>query len=377
MATFSPTPTYYRITWDDSSPVDYSSRSITPLNSVQYNNSVVISGGDSPSPNDGDTIQLNGYAVGPFYNSDSLSNIIDKFNAMTPYTNVMASENWSGYLTLQSIDPVQQPILLQDSGDYSLARLALPGGEFRLYNPIYGGSVGTVYNGNTAVINGVTITFTTGGGLNRGGIIDTINSKTAATHVVANYWANGGIQLNHQQGEPILFGHGSPGTSTAIGFADNTVYGGGMTVESAVLMEEGYLRWRGIQNSIESVVTPHYYGSIAMTGSTTDGYQLPDTVSWTVGIEHIDQMSTVVLSGEPGSAGATLTGVDALKRLVARALACSYTENRKVYNNNISVGTTSGQRLNPVYIKSVTADATDSSISSLESNITVTLISNA
>jgi hypothetical protein len=142
-------------------------------------------------------------------------------------------------------------------------------------------------------------------------------------------------------------------------------------------MEQGNMRWRGIQNSIESIVTPHYYGSVVMTGSTTDGYQLPDTVSWTVGIEHVDQVSTVTLDGEPEATGTELVGTAALKRLVARALTQTYTENRKVYNNDISVGSSSGQRLNPVYVKSVTAVATDSSIYNLEQNITVTQISNA
>jgi len=376
MATFSPTPTYYRITLDDSSPNNYVDVFITPLTSIQYNNSVVLSGTqNNVHVNSGDTVVLNGYQIGPFVADQPLSEIIGAFNAMTPYTNVMASENWTNYLTLQSIDPVQQPITLSDSGDGSLARLGLPGGEFSLYNPVYAGSFGTLYNGNTAVINGVTITFNSGA-LDRQGAVDTINAKTAATHVHAYAWT-GNIQLNHLQGQPILFGTGSPGTSTALGFADNTVYGGGMTPATAILMEQGNMRWRGIQNSIESIVTPHYYGSVVMTGSTTDGYQLPDTVSWTVGIEHVDQVSTVTLDGEPEATGTELVGTAALKRLVARALTQTYTENRKVYNNDISVGSSSGQRLNPVYVKSVTAVATDSSIYNLEQNITVTQISNA
>jgi hypothetical protein len=337
---------------------------------------VVLTSGNSPDPNAGDTVTLNGYVIGPFDESEALSTIIDKFNLMLPYTNVMASENWSGYLTLQSIDPVKQPILLQDSGNSELARLALPSGEFGLYNPTYGGSFGTLHNGNTAVINGVTVTFTTGAGLDLAGAINTINGRTGATHVVATRWTDK-IQLNHQQGQPILFGTGSPGTSTALGFANGTVYGGGMSPDSAILMEEGYLRWKGIQNSIESIVTPHYYGSVVMTGSTTDGYQLPDTVSWTVGIEHIDQMSTVTLPTEPEGAGYTLVGPAAVKRLVARGLAQTYVENRKVYNNDISAGGSSGQRLNPVYVKTVTAVLTDSNVTALESNITVTQIPNA
>jgi hypothetical protein len=150
-----------------------------------------------------------------------------------------------------------------------------------------------------------------------------------------------------------------------------------MTTASAILIEQGNMRWKGILNSIESIVTPTYYGSIAMTGSTTDGVELPDTVSWTVGIEHVDQMTTVSLASESEGAGTTLVGAAAMKRLVARALTQSYTENRKIYNNDINIGSSSGQRLNPVYVASVTAVATDSSISNLEQNITVYQIPNA
>ena len=240
MSIYQPKPTYYRITWNLTSPTDYSgSGGVTPLTSLQYKNSVVLTGNVSgPTMTTSDVLLLNNVEIGPFDSADTPQDVVNRFNLMLPYTGVMASINWSNYITLQSVDPVDAPILLEEKVGTPCADMGLPTGVFSLSNPIYGGSFTTLTNGQSIILNGVTITFVTGG-LDIAGACAKINQSSQFTNVVATPWTNK-IQLNTLDGSPIFFGSPGAGTATAnLGFAINTAYGGAMDLSDAENIERG------------------------------------------------------------------------------------------------------------------------------------------
>jgi len=378
MSIYQPIPTYYRVTWTANSPTDYTGTGgVTPFGSVQMNNTVAItSTASNPTMTNGDIIMCNDTMIGPFTGSSGLSDVINAFNAMTQFTGVMASQDFTGYLTLQSIDPVSAFISLSNFSGTPLTTLGLPDGGYGLGNPIYGGSFSSPNNNDNVVINGTTVTFVTGS-LTIAGVIRTINSYTASTNVAAIQFGNR-IQLNSLDGDPIYFGAGSSGTSAAIGFADNTAYGGNMTLAQAVAIDQGRLRWKGMVDTVETTLTPVYWDSIAMTGSTTDGDSLPTTLSWTIGVSHPEQLVTATLAGEPETVGTMLYGTAALTRMLARALTGTWSENRKVYNNTLTVRGAYALRENPIIIQFVTAGPLDTpaNIHKIEGNLDVELIPN-
>lgn len=377
MSIYQPKPTYYRITWNLASPTDYSgSGGVTPLTSLQYKNSVVLSGTvNGPSMTTGDVLLLNNVEIGPFNSADTTSDIVDRFNLMLPYTNVMASANWGDYITLQSIDPVESPILLAESIGTPCADMGLPTGVFSLSGPIYGGAFTTLTNGQSIILNGVTITFVTGG-LDIAGACAKINQSSAFTNVVATPWTDK-IQLNTLDGSPIFFGSPGSGTATAnLGFAINTAYGGAMDLAEAENIERGNMRWKGIINSIEAGLTAFVYNISVMTGSTTDGNVPPTTLAWTLGVENVDHVYCITAAGEPETVGTILTGAAAVKRLVARALVVDWSENRNVFDNTLTVRGTYALRENSVVVEYLTAPALDTlgDIATVEGNITVSMI---
>lgn len=377
MSIYQPKPTYFRITWDLENPTDYSgSGGVTPLTSLQYKNSVVLTGNVSgPTMTTNDVLLLNNVEIGPFDSTDTPQDIVDRFNLMLPYTGVMASINWADYITLQSVDPVDSPILLEEKVGTPCADMGLPTGVFSLSNPIYGGSFTTLTNGQSIILNGITITFATGG-LDIAGACAKINQSTQFTNVVATPWTNK-IQLNSLDGSPIFFGAPGSGTATAnLGFATNTSYGGAMDLAEAEDIERGNMRWKGIINSIETSLTAFTYNMTVMTGGTTDGNSPPATVEWTLGVENIDHVYCITAAGEPETTGTVLTGVAAIKRLVARALTVDWSENRNVFNNTLTVRGTYAVRENPVIVEFLTASALDTvaNIATIEDNITVSLI---
>lgn len=381
MSIYQPKPTYYRITWTLDSPTDYTGSGataggISPLSSIDYKNSVVLSGNVSaPTMTTGDELLLNNVVIGPFDSGDTVADIVERFNVMLPYTSVMASENWTGYVTLQSLNPTDSPILLEEKVGTPCADMGLPTGVFNLSNPIYGGTFTTLTNGQTIILNGITVTFVTGG-LDIAGACAKINLSTNLHNVVATPWTDK-IQLNSLDGSPIFFGSPGSGTATAnLGFAINTAYGGAMDLADAKIIERGALRWKGVINSIETGLTAFTYGTIVMAGSTTDGNSPPTTVSWTLGVENVDHVYCVTESGEPETVGTILNGSDAIKRLVARALTRPWMENRNVFNNTLTVRGGFALRENQIIVEHIVADPLDtvSNIATLEDNITVSMI---
>lgn len=384
MSIYQPKPTYYRITWTLDSPTDYTGSGdtaggLSPLTSIQYKNLVVVTGTiDGPGPMaGGESVLLNGYSI-VFEAGDGIDEMIERFNSMTQYTGVMASNNWADYLTLQSMDPVDQPINIQNENGTPLAAIGIAPGVYTLSNPIYGGTFTTLTNGNSIILNGVTVTFVTGA-LDIAGACATINAGTSVHNVVATPWTDK-IQLNTVDNSPIFFGNPLGSTATVdLGFANNTAYGGAMNLGEARIIERGALRWKGVMMTLETSLTAFVYDMNVLTGSTTDGNSPPTTVAWTLGVENIDHLYCITEDGEPETVGTVLHGPQAVKRLVARALTRTWSENRNVYNNTLTVRGTYALRENPIIVERITAEAIDTvaDITAIEDNITVSMISYA
>jgi len=376
MSNYQSNPKYYQVTWTLNSPTDYSTvGGISPFNSIQFFNTVAVTGtAASPTLSNGDTILLNNYVIGPFTSSDTLSIIASRFNIMSQYTGVMASIANTNYLALQSINPTSGAITLSNQSGTPLTTLGLQATGFKKGSAIYGGSFTPLTNGQTVVINGTTITFTGSNGTTPTLAAATLNTYYTLTGVNAVPYESA-IQLNSSA--PVYFGTGT-GT-TSLGFTSNTAYGGGMTSASALAIEQANMRWNGILSSIESILTPSSYNLVNMTGAVTDGSVLPTTVTWTIGINNIDNLYVTTLTGEPETVGTQLYGIKAVTRLVSRALLNTYSENRNVFNNIINVVGTDAARGNPATTTLVTAGPIDviSNLATLEGNITTVLVSNA
>ena len=386
MVTFQPTPTYYRVTWNLTSPTDYTGTGttaggISPYTSNQYHTMVALTSYNAtPTMTTGDTLSCNGYIIGPFDSGDNVAAIVDRFNLMNQYTNVMASVNFSGYVTLQSAWPQSTlPIVLANVNGTPLTTLGFPVGAFSYKAPIYGGTFTTLGNTDTVVINGATITFTTAGGLNPAGACSTINAVSGVTGVVATRYA-GNIQLNSLSLSPIYIGADTGAAASDLGFAASTVYVPSMTFAQATAIEQGNMRWTGVASYIESNLTATVYGATAMTGTTTSGNTPPTTVSWTVGIEHIDQLVTYTVAGEPEAVNTQLVGPAAMERLIARALTSTWISNRSIWNSNVVIaGGTVAYNDVQVVTQQVTAAAIDiaSNVAVVEANLSVTQIAYA
>lgn len=385
MSTFQPNAAYYRVTWNLTSPNNYTGSGTTagginPFNSRQYHSMIALTGtAASPSMTDGDEVLLNNYVVGPFLAADSVATIIQRFNDMSPWTKVQASQDiTANYITLScAYTDVQTAIVLANQTGTPLTALGFTAGSFSLPNPIYGGAFSSPANGETITLNGVTITFVTGA-LTAAGVVSTINASTAATDVVATRYANK-IQLNSISNSPIYFGADTGSAASDIGFAASTAYAGAMTYNDALEAERGFLRWKLAASTVGQICTPIWYQSVGLTGTTvTNGVAPPATVAWTIGVEHIDDLRLLTVSGEPETVGTELIGAAAIKRLIARSLTNSITENCNVFNANIAVlGSTTAYNTSQMVIESVTASAIDTvaNIDDIEDNLTVTMIS--
>jgi hypothetical protein len=272
------------------------------------------------------------------------------------------------YISLTCAYPsVQTSITLANVNGTPLGVLGLPIGSVTLPNAIYGSNFNTLVNGSTITLNGTTVTFTTGGGLNAVGAATTINNFSGSTNVLARP-AGQFIQLNSLSQAPILFGPDTAGAAGALGFTAGTAYASAMTYDKAVLREQGNMRWAGVASYISSNLTPTYYGQAAWTSN--NGTCGPEGLTWVLGVEHVDQVYTRGLTSDGMSDdGVELKGPEALQRLIARALANQWTSNRNVYNPNVAVAGSSVVAYNTsqVVIQQVTAPAVDT-VANLISN---------
>lgn len=379
MTTYKPNPTYYRVIWNSASPNDYTaltgtqSGGLDNVSPIAYNRKISITGNASITSNvmtTGDSLLINNQEIA-FISTDLLADIITTINMYRPLTNVIAHNAVSStYVTLANANGFEgEPIQLAE-GTGALAKLGITAGVYTDYPNAIGTSWTDLNNGANVTINDVTVTFTTAGGLDLTGAVDTINSYTNVTGVSA-IPAAGNLQLTSTVNHPIYIS--GPNVST-IGFTAGPYGGSPSTIDQSTRKALANLRWQQVINQLEIFATPFMLGDVFATGNY-DGSGNTTTFGFTVGYEHPDQILTVALPGEY-DAGTTLTGTAAIKRAVARGLAAVYNCNVNLFDPTIEVRNSLAVRANPVRVVNLTATGigTTGELADLEDNISVAMI---
>lgn len=377
MAIYKPNPTYYRVEWNQTSPTDYTGLTgnqaggLDSSSSLDYNSKVTLTGDTAivATPmSTGDSLIINGVEIA-FVSSDTLTDIITTINMHRVLTNVIAHNDISStYVTLANAPGNEaEPITLAE-GTGALAKLGFIAGSYTHFPSVVGGSFTSFTNGDNVDINGITITFTTAGGLNRAGAIATINSYVTSTHVLASA-AAGKIQLTSTVAQPIVVAGSNP---TKLGFTAGVYGGSPSTLAQSTSKALANLRWQMVVMQLEQFATPFVLNDFFGTGNY-DGSTELDTFAFTVGYERPDQVATLAPADEP-NAGTLLTGTAAVKRAVARGLAATYNSNVNVFDPTTEVKNGCAIRPNPVRVNNLTAEGISTDLADLEDNLTVTII---
>lgn len=377
MANYKPNPTYYRVTWNQASPHDYTNLTDTraggldAVSPYKYNNRVTVTGTQAITSTvmaDGDTLMINQISL-PFSSTDTLSDIIERINIYSMLTNVIAHNGvQSNYVTLTNgMGHCGEPIDVEE-GTGALAKLGIAPGAYKNHPSVVGSAFSNFANGDSFAINGVTILMTTAGGLDQAGTVATINSLTLTTGVAA-YRAGTKIQLTSLYGQPWTI---SGSNATKMGFNPG-LYGGSPTNITLSLNKTlANMRWQMVVQQLEWFATPFLLNDQLGTGNY-DGQTELTTMSFTVGYEHPDQIATA----DELNSGAMLYGTAAVKRAVARALVSSNTVNSNVFDPTLDTRGSYAVRPNPIRVMNLTADGIDipSNLATIEGNISVTIIS--
>lgn len=379
MTTYSLNPTYYRVTWNQTSPTNYSAvanNSVGGLDSEtawQINSLVMTTGTanitGTPLTNLA-TIIINGYTI-TFSNTDNIASIIDKINLFTKFTNVTANQQISGgYLTLQNAPGFEgNPFWIREGNGTALSQLGLTAGTYSSYPSVVGTTFTAVTTNSNVTINGYNIQFTSGP-LTTSGVATQMNAVSTYTGVVAQP-AGPYLQLTAVGGQPWVINSGN--AQSNMGFTVGNFGGFPSTLANSQAKERANMRWNQVINEVESVSTPNFWGNIIRSGNIAN--VATDTISFTIGVEQPDYLRTVALTTEPDS-GTVFVGTAAIKRSVARALTANMISNRKVFDPTLDNFGTGCNRANPAQIQSITAAGIDTvaNITIVESNITVTQI---
>jgi hypothetical protein len=284
-------------------------------------------------------------------------------------TNVIA-HNYvsSNYVTLTNGLGHCGDVIELYEGTGALAKLGFAANSYKSHPSEIGPTFTNLANGDTLIINAVTITMTTAGGLDQAGVCSTVNQYISKTGVIASRAADR-IQFSSIFGQPWVLG----GTGlTKIGFSAGSYGGFPNTIEQSIQKQQATMRWQMVVNQLESFSTPFMINDQLGTGNY-DGTSELSTMSFTVGYEHPDQVATRdELNGD-----AMIYSEAAIKRAVARGLVANYTANQQVFDPTIEARGNYAVLTNPIRIMNMTATGIDtpSNLATIEDNITVTLIS--
>lgn len=227
----------------------------------------------------------------------------------------------------------------------------------------------TVTNGDTIAINGVSITFTTAGGLTLAGIITTINALTDDHHVIASNSSNKLALTN----EPLYenFGitmTGSVAVLNELGFNPPVSTfpnnAGVDTLADSEAKVRGNSRWGTLMKLMNFEAGVVNVGGVRKTGGGIDS--APTAISYTVAYADFSQIYTY----DELNSNALLKGIPALRRMIARALTTDRSEVRDVINPTV----VSGQNTIGDQILTIEAGALSGSLASAEGVITITAI---
>jgi len=380
--TYSFNTTYFQITYNNTTPTDYSrltgnqAGGLDSQTAWNIQSTVKTTGGSSVSGTpfvQGATIIINGYTV-TFSSTDHLADAITKINLLTKFTGVYADQSVaSGYITMQNAPGFEgQPFYLQEGNGTALATLGLnnpgyyPSGQYKNTPSVVGGSFTSVTNGMYFNMNNVTITFTAGNIQSAASQINAVTPQTGVTAEVAGPY----LQLESNGfSQPIAINNGN--ALTNLGFSAGVYTGPIGNITLSQDKERANMRWFQVVNQLESTATPSYFGDISRVGGV--GNAALNSVTWTVGYECYAAITTHATACEPDS-GATFTGTAAIQRLVARGLVNTWGSNRKLFAPCVSQAGGTAWFNNPGRIQNLTAQGIDSNVQAISNNIVVTQI---
>lgn len=377
MPTYKPNPTYYRVTWNQASPTDYTNLpgtragGLDGISAYKYNNRITVTGTRNvAAPGvlaDGQTMVINQVAI-PFDSGMDLQAIITQINLYSLMTEVIAHNGvQAGYLTLTNgMGHCGSPIDLQE-GTGALAALGFQARAYTRQPSDVGGAFSTFSDGDSFTINGVLITMSTAGGLDQAGAVATINEKTAQ-HMVIAQRAGTRIQLVSISGAPWVLGGAN---ITKLGFAAGNWGGHPTNITLSTRKSLANMRWDMVVQQLSQFSTPFSLNDQLGTGNY-DGQSELTTMNFTVGYEHPDQVST----DDEFNPGSKLTGTNAIKRAVARALTSTNNYNMNVFDPTIEARGSYCVRPNSIRVQNLTVTGIDdpSNMLTLEGNISVSMI---
>ena len=378
MTTFSLNPTYYQVTWSDTTPTNYLSLGsnqaggLDSTSAINYNRLIHVTGTVAVTTDimsDGETMVINGYTV-TFDSGMALADIISTINLATKFTYIIANQSVANtYITLSNA-PGQEgsPFYIAEGNGTALAKLGLTANTYGYYPNVVGGSFTSVTNTDNVTINGVTINFTGGSLAN---VVAEINSVTSTTSVYAMPAANK-LQLTNVNSQPWAL---NSGNVSKLGFAVDNYGGYPITVTESENKERANMRWVQAISELEQFSTPSFVGNVVRTGNL-NGNGTCTTFQFTIGYDRPDQVVTIGTNAESDT-GNVLVGTSAVKRAVARAMVADMTMNRKLFDPTLAAYGAYSNRPNSQRIQSLTASGVDivANIAIIEQNITVTQIS--
>ena len=383
MNSYSFTPTYFEVSWNNNTPTNYSNLAGNQAGGLdsetawQIQSLIITTGGTAVSGTPftaGSTIIINNYTV-TFSDADTLATAIVKINLMTKFTGVYADQSVaSGYVTLQNAPGYEgTQFYVQEGNGTALATLGLnnlgyyPIGQYtNFFSQVGTSAYSTVGTNSNVTINGVTITFVSG---DIQSTVSQINTYTAKTGVAAEI-AGPYVQLECAGWvQPWVINGGN--ALANIGFAVGTYTGYPSNITLSEDKERANMRWNQVVAQMESTATPNYFGSITRTGNI--GNAALNTITWTVGYEQYDQLYTTALPTEPDY-GNVFVGTAAIQRWVARAMTSTSNSNRKVSAPCTSIAAGVALYDNPAQILNITAQGVDivANIVTVSNNIVVT-----
>ena len=379
MATYSLNPTYYQVTWNLTSPTNFSSLTgnanggLDSDTAWQINSTIMVTGNTAivGSPlSDGDSFIINGVSIS-FLASDTITEIVEKINLATKMTNVTANQMVAGgYLTLMNAPGTEgTPFYIAAGVGPVLSTFGLTAAVYNNYPAEIGSAYTAVTTDSNVTINGINI-VSTGGPLTVAGAAAQLNAETVNTGIVA-YEAGPYMQLASVGGQPWSINSGNAYTN--LGFTLGNHGGYPTTLANSQAKERANMRWTQMIAELEAMATPNKFGNIVRSGNISNVEA--STVTFTVGYDQPGYVRTVARDDEP-DAGTVFEGADAIKRAVARALVVSMISNRKVFDPTLQSYGAYCDRPNAARIQSITADAMDvvANITVVEQNITVTQI---
>ena len=378
MSTFQNKPTAFTITWSNNTPNSFTNLPGSQAGGLDvgtpygYNSRISVTGINqinSAPFSSSQSIVINDCTIN-FTTTDTLSTIISKINQFQPLTYVTAYTGLaSNCLTLtNSLDQMGYgfTVLEGANGATALTTLGITPGFYNNYPSVYGTVANpTVSNGDTLIINGYTITFTTAGGLTLAGIVSQINAASYYTQVgalEAGYY----LQLNSLSGAPwTLYGT----AVTELGFTAGGYDGMPNNYQSSLNKSMANVRFTQVLAQLSNVTTTTSVGLFSSTGNY-DGNSDVSTLTFTV--EYPDPAQ--IYTNDELNPGNVLIMDAAVKRFVARGLASSTNTNIRAYDPTlVTIGNLVAQTP-MVRIENINVGNVSSNIAALEQNITVSYV---